>query len=231
MIETSAISKAPPLPRWGFHRGVGSLSKQPPVKLRDTSPAANLGDMNGQTSLETQTDEQLAVLVQSNNTASAQAYTILYKRHAPALLAFLAARTRDRAEASDLCQQVWVKVWEQLETHFQADHFRGWVFQMARNLLIDHHRRKRPAALAEEFDRADRRTPEEFDCIDARVQHLQPCVEALAEERRAIVAARLAGRSFEEISSEFGIPSNTAMTRFHRAKDQLRDCIEQRSAV
>jgi RNA polymerase sigma-70 factor (ECF subfamily) len=187
--------------------------------------------MSGTTAYDAQTDEELAVQVQSNSAASAQAYAVLYKRHAPAVLAFLAARTRDRDSAADVCQQVWVKVWEQLATHFQANHFRGWVFQLARNLLIDHHRRKRPNAFPEEFDPADRRGDLAADCIDERAQHLQPCVEALSNDRRTIVAARLAGDSFEDISEKLGIPANTAMTRFHRAKDQLKECIEQRAAV
>ncbi|MCA9056072.1 MAG: sigma-70 family RNA polymerase sigma factor [Planctomycetaceae bacterium] len=175
------------------------------------------------------TDEQLAVLVQSSGAESARAYAVLYKRHAPALLAFLAARLRDRDEATDLCQQVWVKVWEQLATHFKADHFRGWVFQMARNLLIDHHRKRRPDTMPEEFDPADRRVDLSGDAVDQRVAHLKPCVEALAEDRKAIVQARLVGASFDDISQQMGIPPNTAMTRFHRAKDQLRDCIEKRA--
>lgn len=174
-------------------------------------------------------DEELAALVKANDGQSARAYATLYKRHAPAVLAYLAARLRDRSEAADLCQQVWLRVWERLATHFQADHFRGWVFQMARNLLIDHHRRRRPESFHEEFDPSDPREPG-ADLIDERVQHLKPCVEALPEDRRQIVEARLTGRSFEEISDTLGIPPNTAMTRFHRAKDQLRDCIERRSS-
>ena len=180
---------------------------------------------------DSQSDEALAVLVQSSSAASAQAYAILYKRHAPAVLAFLAARLRDRHEAADLCQAVWIKVWEQLATHFQADHFRGWVFQVARNLLIDHVRRRRPSVLPEEFDPADSRTAAHVDCIDERVDHLRPCVEALAGDRRSIVVARLSGSSFEDISADLGIPQNTAMTRFHRAKDQLRECIEHRAVT
>lgn len=184
--------------------------------------------MSGAIELANQTDEQLAVLVQTGDGASASAYALLYKRHAPAVLAFLASRMRDRAEAADLCQQVWMKVWEQLGTHFQADHFRGWVFQMARNLLIDHHRRRRPSEMPEEFDPSDPRASGDSDCIDSRVAHLRPCVEALAADRKTIVQQRLAGQSFEAISEQLGIPPNTAMTRFHRAKDQLRECLEQR---
>jgi RNA polymerase sigma-70 factor (ECF subfamily) len=186
--------------------------------------------MSGAREITVESDEELAVRVQANDSASANAYAQLYKRHAPAVLAFLASRMRDRNEASDLCQHVWLKVWEQLATHFAADHFRGWVFQMARNLLIDHHRRKRPAEMPDEFDPSDPRRDAGADCIDSRVDQLRPCVDALAADRRAIVEQRLAGHSFEAISEQLGIPPNTAMTRFHRAKDQLRECIEQKDS-
>lgn len=185
--------------------------------------------MSGPHDISTHTDEQLAVLVQGGKSASAAAYALLYKRHAPAVLAFLASRLRDRHEASDLCQHVWLKVWEQLGTHFQADHFRGWVFQMTRNLLIDHVRRRRPVEMPEEFDPSDSRDNESHDGIDTRVDQLRPCVDALSQDRRDIVQRRLAGHSFDDISAQLGIPPNTAMTRFHRAKDQLRECIEQRT--
>ena len=172
------------------------------------------------------TDEQLALVVQAGGASSRSAYAALYKRHAPAVLAFLSARVRDRSEAADLCQQIWLKVWERLGTHFEADHFRGWVFQMARNQLIDHHRKHRATILPEDFDPA---APVGEDLVDERIAYVRPCVDALAEDRRAIVEARLSGISFDEISLQFDIPANTAMTRFHRAKDQLRDCIERRS--
>jgi RNA polymerase sigma-70 factor (ECF subfamily) len=185
--------------------------------------------MNAAAESASQSDEQLALLVRANDPGSASAYAVLYKRHAPSLLAFLASRTRDRNEAADLCQQVWLKIWQQLQTRFDANHFRGWIFQMARNLLIDQHRRRRPAEMPEAFDPTDSRGDPERDCIDARVDFLRPCVEGLAEDRRRIVQERLSGQSFEAISERLGIPPNTAMTRFHRAKDQLRECIEERS--
>jgi RNA polymerase sigma-70 factor (ECF subfamily) len=187
--------------------------------------------MSGATDFARQSDEHLAIAVQAGDAASASAYALLYKRHAPAVLAFLASRMRDRTEAADLCQHVWLKVWERLETQFEAEHFRGWVFQMARNLLIDHHRRRRPHAIPEELDPSDPRGDVAADCIDERVAQLRPCVEDLPADRRAIVEQRLAGRSFDVISEQLGIPPNTAMTRFHRAKDQLKDCIEQRGTT
>ena len=188
--------------------------------------------MNGHSELRQSSDEQLAVLVQAGDQQATRAYAILYKRHAPGVHAFLAARLRDREEAQDLCQQIWLKVWELLGTHFTAQHFRGWVFQVSRNLLIDHIRRKRHVTVSDEHDPIDYRGEalEEQFAIDERIAFLQPCVDALPQDRKQVVEARLAGSSFDDISESLGIPSNTAMTRFHRAKDQLRECIERRSS-
>jgi RNA polymerase sigma-70 factor (ECF subfamily) len=181
------------------------------------------------TDLKNRPDEELALLVKGNDNESARAYSLLYKRHAPAVLAFLATRLRNHAEAADLCQQVWLRVWERLATHFEPEHFRGWVFQMARNLLIDDRRKRRASSMPEEFDPAEKPSDDEDQLIQERIDHLKPCVEALGEDRRLIVQARLAGTPFDEIGVQLGIPQNTAMTRFHRAKDQLRECIERRA--
>ncbi|MEZ6066014.1 MAG: RNA polymerase sigma factor [Planctomycetaceae bacterium] len=168
--------------------------------------------------------------MQRRDDASHRAYAILYKRHAPKVLAFLATRLRDRNVANDVCQQVWLKVWEKISTQFDGRHFRGWIFQIARNQLIDDRRRQRANNLPDEFDPADSNWDPADSEIDDRAEHLLPCVEALDEDRRSIVQFRLTGQSFEDISESLGIPPNTAMTRFHRAKDQLRDCIERRSS-
>jgi RNA polymerase sigma-70 factor (ECF subfamily) len=198
--------------------------------LRGLRADVTFGDMPTATDLKNRPDEELALLVKGNDSQSARAYSLLYKRHAPAVLAFLAARLRNHAEASDLNQQVWLKVWERLATHFEPDHFRGWVFQMARNLLIDDRRKRRASSMPEEFDPADNRdNGADDELIQERIDHLKPCVEALGEDRRMIVQARLSGTPFDEIGAKLGIPQNTAMTLFHRAKDLLRDCIERRT--
>ena len=53
-------------------------------------------------------------------------------------------------------------------------------------------------------------------------------VELLDSTRRSVVEARLRGESFDTISQQTGTPVNTAMTQFHRAKQQLKECIERR---
>lgn len=73
----------------------------------------------------------------------------LYKLHHPAIFRYLSFRTGDRQAAEDLTGEVFLKMVQALPgfTGGQAA-FRAWLFQIARNLSIDHLRRNkaRPTA-------------------------------------------------------------------------------------
>lgn len=91
--------------------------------------------------------------------------------------------------------------------------------------MIDESRKRRTQSLPEEFD------PAQHDNNNAEIDHermsaFRDCFGGLDDERQRVVQLRLAGRSHDEISAELGIPSNTAMTRFHRAKQDLADCMQ-----
>lgn len=176
----------------------------------------------------TQTDEQLAAAAQRRDAAASRAFEELYRRHARLVLAFLAARCPRGIDAADLAQQAWLRVWEKLPTHFIGKHFRGWLHEIARNLLFDDSRKRKPHLLADGYDAP---TVDEHDCDDGcgeRTQALRQCLEALDETRRPIVTLRLEGTSFDEISARLGVERSTAMTRFHRAKEFLRDCLTRK---
>lgn len=72
----------------------------------------------------------------------AEALTLLYRACNPALERYLAGRAPDQAE--DLAAETWIAVAESIG-RFAGDEvdFRGWVFTIARNRVIDQHRRDR----------------------------------------------------------------------------------------
>src|SRR5262245_27938839 len=101
--------------------------------------------------LDTDDDEALAGIIAARQ-ASPQALRnaqdacrTLYQRHARMLLAFLAARLPPH-ECEDVHQVVWQRVWEHLPTSFQGGNFAAWLFQIARRLVIDQVRKKKPQA-------------------------------------------------------------------------------------
>src|SRR5262245_24161416 len=100
------------------------------------------------------TDEQLTGLIVCRDSSdetwqvARNACEELYVRHARRLLAFLSARVHG-SDLEDIHQGIWERVWERLPDGFHGGNFRAWLFQIARNYLIDHSRKRRPQPLDE----------------------------------------------------------------------------------
>jgi RNA polymerase sigma factor (sigma-70 family) len=178
------------------------------------------------------TDEELAqtVAVGSNppppSEPARMAFAELHTRYGRLILAFIGSRTRDADAAMDLSQDVWHRVWRVLPTSFKGGQFRSWLYEIARNRVIDESRKRRAQSLPEEFDPEQREDNNNAEVNGERLSAFRDCLGGLDDERRRVVQLRLEGRSHDEIGAELGIPSNTAMTRFHRAKQDLADCMQ-----
>jgi RNA polymerase sigma factor (sigma-70 family) len=161
------------------------------------------------------------------------AFQELYDRHANRLIAFLRKLQLPRDEVEDAHQDVWDRVWGGLPTRFQPDNFRGWLFKIAKNVKTDYDRRrkKRPGQLShhQQISVINPTTgppvgplePEEA----ARLEH---CLGCLDSKDNKLVRARLSGQSYEQVCADLGLTADEAHKRFHRAKQELRDCVGQR---
>lgn len=76
--------------------------------------------------------------------------------HRRMLMEFVAKRVRDPMLADDIVQDVLVRAYERLGTLRQEAKLRSWLYQMTRNAIIDHYRKKTDRASA---GRCDRRGP------------------------------------------------------------------------
>ncbi len=179
----------------------------------------------------TYTDQELAAqAAQRDHPAGAQsAFRQLYERHAPALLSFLASRS-GRSDAEDLAQAVWLRAWELLPTHYRDGHFRGWLFQMARNLAADHRKKHRPeldAGLDARPGLGDDATV--GDVLEReRAIVLHDCLSKLPPAEADLVRARLGGEKYEDLLASDPASRNAAYKRFHHAVRKLNDCVQRK---
>lgn len=179
-------------------------------------------------------DEELAVTI-ARRTASAEGGRLarrageeLYRRHARKLLAFLTTRVH-RSDLDDFHQGIWERVWERLPEGFHGGNFRAWLYQIARNYLIDQGRKRRPQPLESEEEWSDDRqaAPDAPLLERERQQALSRCLERLGAEAAGLVRARLAGESYPEICLRLGLKMERAHKLFHQAKEQLQLCVER----
>jgi RNA polymerase sigma factor (sigma-70 family) len=185
------------------------------------------------------TDEELAVTCARRNDSphyrrlAEVAFHTLYDRHAKRLLAFLGGRV-NMAVLDDVNQDMWAKVWRTLPAGFRGDNFRAWVHQIARNLVIDYLRKKKPEPLPDDGDLVDHRQWDSARSIEAdRREALSRCLQKLerANARVAdLVRSRVAGESYDDYCGRTGLSPDKAYRAFHQAKAQLQACVERSSS-
>jgi RNA polymerase sigma-70 factor (ECF subfamily) len=180
------------------------------------------------------TDEDLAAVVARRGDsdgalrAARAAFEELYRRYGDPLRIFLAARVRS-ADRDELHQEVWLRAWAHLPDQFQGGNVRAWLYQIARNAVIDQGRKSRPESLAEPeavFDGDGQSTLGRL-LEHERAEVLRRCLEKLAPKAAALVRARLAGEDYEVICPRLGLNANQAHKLFHTARGQLNTCVER----
>jgi RNA polymerase sigma-70 factor (ECF subfamily) len=150
-----------------------------------------------------------------------------FARHREALVGFLKRRTSPQA-AEELAQEVWVRVVRATPDCEDEDHFRAFMYTIARRLLIDHHRRfvRRPVVVSLE-DAGVRvlrnpwnpehqlRADQVLAAVNAELAAMKP---ELAEVFRLRMTRDV---SFREIADRQQVSLNTALGRMHQATRRI----------
>jgi len=157
------------------------------------------------------------------------AFRSLYDRHSRRLLAFLGGRV-SMAVLDDVHQDVWAKVWLKMPTGFRGGNFRAWIHQIARNVVIDHQRKRKLEPLNEEIDLIDKKNCQKIRSVEAdRFEALARCLQKLERADAGLaelVRSRVSGESYDAYCQRTGIASDKAYRAFHQAKAQLQACVE-----
>ena len=131
----------------------------------------------------------------------------------------------DPRDAEDILQDVFHALVEANRLLMPIDHVTGWLYQVARNRLIDlcRARRTEPRELEDLLPSAAGGPEAEF----ARTVLFDALAEAIAElpveQRDVFVAHELEGRSFKEMSAATGVSVNTLLSRKRYAVLRLRE--------
>lgn len=154
----------------------------------------------------------------------------LHDDHAAALWGYCLRLTgQDRARAEDVVQETLLRAWRNLAAlDASRGSVRGWLFMVARNIVIDEWRTRRARS---EITRAEVPEPREAD--DRTDQLLQAWVVAEAlthlsvDHREVLLACYYRGASVAEAAIQLGIPAGTVKSRTHYALRALRLALQE----
>ncbi|MBZ5515103.1 MAG: RNA polymerase sigma factor [Acidobacteriia bacterium] len=164
--------------------------------------------------------------------ADAAAWEALLQTHTRKIYNLCYRFTGRPAEAEDLTQEVFIKVFQTLRTFDPAQAAFGvWLNRVARNHLVDHYRRtKRDRATSSLDDALPAIEEKSSPVADATAQVesrerrelLQRALERLSPDlREAVVLRDLQDLDYDEIAQVLAVPVGTVKSRINRGRLEL----------
>src|SRR5271165_3218847 len=153
------------------------------------------------------------------------------------LLSFIRKRVNDPGDAEDILQEVFYELVEAYRLMKPIEQAGAWLFQVARNRIIDLFRKKKPdrstndlvfaedgESLAwEDLLPSPDAGPEAAYARTVLLDELEDALEELPAEQRAVfLAHEIEGRSFKQLAAETGLSVNTLLSRKRYAVLHLR---------
>jgi RNA polymerase sigma-70 factor, ECF subfamily len=155
--------------------------------------------------------------------------------HSRAVFLLCFGLTRNRGDAEDLAQEAYLRAWRRLDRAPEGEAAKAWLCRIARNVCIDHLRRRRLEAVFRRAKPPDPpRTaddPHEDLARRERAAALSRALRRLPARLRDVLVLREYGElSYEQIAQALEIEPGTVMSRLHRARRRLAETVRASGA-
>ncbi|HEY2120932.1 MAG TPA: sigma-70 family RNA polymerase sigma factor [Candidatus Acidoferrum sp.] len=183
------------------------------------------------------TDVQLMLDVKSGDEAS---FELLLHRYRSPLVNFLYRMVRNREQAEDLAQEVFIRVYRARAEYVPSAKFTTWLFRIATNLALNSLRDNRYQKLEDSIDAPARIDSEDGDdrpldvaekhpnieqhlVEEARVKMIRHAIDKLPEKQRAAVLLhKYEELDYAEIAKILSCSESALKSLLFRAYEALR---------
>lgn len=170
---------------------------------------------------------ELALIEEAKNGCK-EAFEALFREHQAYIYNLLYQLTSDPAEADDLAQETFIRVYKHLSTFRAESSLRTWVSRIAINQFRQSRRKRKPhvTQILDEIHLPSEEGNPERILIK---REMQWCVAHVLRyhlrrhHREVLVLRDLQGFSYAEISEILGLSLSAVKTRLHRARMAFRD--------
>ena len=159
-----------------------------------------------------------------------QAFRALYQRTSAKLFGVSLRILKDRSEAEEALQEVYVKIWQRADRYVAGGYSPiSWLVAVARNHALDVLRARRP--VSDDIDVALEvpdvgPSPERAAVDKDERSRIESCLGQLEGDKAdAVRGAYLDGFSYDELASRHNVPLNTMRTWLRRSLIKLRECL------
>lgn len=151
--------------------------------------------------------------------------------------------TGSEQDAADITQEVFLRVWKNLDSFHGDSSLSTWLYRVTSNLCVDFARKKAAEGMPTSID--DEESPAADLADSSRMaqpeaaaenselrEELQFALAQLSEEHRRVVLLRdVAGMTYTDIARTLGLEEGTVKSRLARARASLRKILLERGNI
>lgn len=177
------------------------------------------------------TPQDISALIAKVALRDREAFDVLYQNTSAKLFGVLLRLLKDKTEAEDALQEVYIKIWQ------RANHYSvsgasamSWLIAITRNHAIDRLRIQKNdyRDISQMPDLEDKDPTPEMSAM-ARSERIliDVCLDSLENNRaQAVRGAYLEGYSYQQLAGQNKVPLNTMRTWLRRSLAKLRECLD-----
>jgi RNA polymerase sigma-70 factor, ECF subfamily len=153
----------------------------------------------------------------------------LYAAHGRELLSYVQRLGASHHDAEEVVQETMLRAWQNARLlDPQTGSIRGWLYTVARHILVDQHRVRTPMPTGMRPPEAESAVSDHQEVVVERISVLNALADLSAEHRVVVVEVYYRGRAVESVARSLGIPSGTVRSRLFYALRHLRRILKSR---
>jgi len=162
------------------------------------------------------------------------AFEELFKQTFPRMIGYCRLFIKDQAQANDLVQECYVKLWEKRSTIKISQSVESLLFVMLRNKCLNYLRDQKLHDFEKDIEsikenelqhlyQLDFIGKEEKSVEERLIEAIQQSIEKLPEKRKLVfIKTKVEGKKNKEVAEELDISVKAVEKHLHQAKEQIR---------
>jgi RNA polymerase sigma-70 factor (ECF subfamily) len=159
---------------------------------------------------------------------------LLYRKFASLLFGICLRYAKNKMEAEDVLQEVYVKIYNNISSYHHDGSFEGWLRRIAVNTSITYYRKNLKHAFQEDIDDVvqHKNDPLQFDDLEFTQEELMNCIGKLPTGYKTVFNLYvIEGFMHKEIADMLNIDVNTSKSQLSRAKSHLQKELAEISKI
>ena len=176
--------------------------------------------------------ENMNKLIQRAIRGDEFAFEQLVKEHQRLVYNTALRACRNREDALDISQEVFIKVWRALPKFRFESSFSTWIYRITVNAVTDHVKKDKAVyqtvELSEINELSGGEQPDDEVIKNDRITVLKSAMGKLSLEHKEIITLRdIEGYSYDEIANMLSLEVGTVKSRINRARSALKKILDE----